>query len=628
MIWPKAHLNEVYLNIKDSSVNSGCSVIIYVGLDCDAICACRILTALFKSDQISYKMKPVGSLEDIKEHYKVVQEYNEFRSIVMINCGGHHDVEGDLFSLDQSIFCYIVDSRRPFHHRNVLNSSPQTIILEDEFMASEEIKMDAEDIKELSFSDLFNNDEEIMDDDIDEDNEIDEEAELEDSKENIPSSNKRKSPDFSASKPLKRFSPKELLSKYYSGTSFGVPAAHTMYKLAEQLNKDTKELLWLAIVATTSHYLLNHLEYDTYHSLVLSFQEYVKNRTDFANRTFQSEDGATVAQAKEKHIEISDEMRLFLQRHLSLKQAFCLSEYTVAKLGLYRTGGIDRLHTLFAKMGISRTEADQIFAFSSNGVKAKFNDEQDGIHKFIVDEEEEEDFELGKDFMYESFRFRSGYDSQMSAADTVACVTAFLHGFSLLNSKFVAVLDKDDKEEEKARQEIYERENILESFNAAYDLLDFRSDSSKSLDLATQIEQAIIGQGTSIMIGQKIKSAIGFRYCILEGAQGVFHQPLILERLAQFVILAHTSVRKWMDAAAKPLLLGVRDEHRNLTVFVGVPCSEIGKVKVNVFGHIMEEAAKRVGTTYSAPSFECASLQIRSDDSQNFLLALYEVLNN
>lgn len=86
MLLPKEHLDEIFRRIREDAVAGCCTVLILVAPDCDALCACRILTVrrcgtrrafllglihsipsqtLLRCDNVAYKIKPVASYEDI-----------------------------------------------------------------------------------------------------------------------------------------------------------------------------------------------------------------------------------------------------------------------------------------------------------------------------------------------------------------------------------------------------------------------------------------------------------------------------------------------------------------------------------------------------------------------------------
>ena len=81
MLWPSANLDEVYDNIKEQSLGAGCSVLIFVAMDCDALCSCQILTQLFRSDNIAYKVKPVNGTQDILQDYNILLQGSDAVSL-------------------------------------------------------------------------------------------------------------------------------------------------------------------------------------------------------------------------------------------------------------------------------------------------------------------------------------------------------------------------------------------------------------------------------------------------------------------------------------------------------------------------------------------------------------------
>ena len=58
MLIDRERFDDVYEAIKEKAVDGGaCSVVILVAPDCDALCACRILTFLLRNDNVTFKVK-------------------------------------------------------------------------------------------------------------------------------------------------------------------------------------------------------------------------------------------------------------------------------------------------------------------------------------------------------------------------------------------------------------------------------------------------------------------------------------------------------------------------------------------------------------------------------------------
>uniref|UniRef100_K3X454 Uncharacterized protein n=1 Tax=Globisporangium ultimum (strain ATCC 200006 / CBS 805.95 / DAOM BR144) TaxID=431595 RepID=K3X454_GLOUD len=66
MLWPREEFHAAYGQIKHDGIKSGgCSVLVLVAMDVDALCACEILTSLFKADFLSYSLLAVRGYDDI-----------------------------------------------------------------------------------------------------------------------------------------------------------------------------------------------------------------------------------------------------------------------------------------------------------------------------------------------------------------------------------------------------------------------------------------------------------------------------------------------------------------------------------------------------------------------------------
>ncbi|CAK9103521.1 Cell division control protein 45 homolog (Suppressor of nda4 protein) [Durusdinium trenchii] len=462
----------------------------------------------------------------------------------------------------------------------------------------------------------------------------------------------------------------ERVFSYYRGSWWGTPAAHVAFVLAQQLNMDNKVFLWLAIMGSTFHFLQNQTESEDYATLQMDYENLVKNRMLNAS-SMRAEDGTMIPVVDQEAISLVEEYRLMLHRHWSLREAFFYSDYVASKLGIWRADGTVKLDTFFAKMGISLKESKQKFAFMSKSVKESLRDKI---------EEHGEAFGLDQDFVYGSFQYRAGYGRQLSAADAVFCVSALLDSFSLqstiingwagsrsneqarddlvdarMHHSVAAqqqrrqqqpedgpadvngdlVFDDSDGGNEGAKFAVKYRQAWQESFNVAYDALDFASSGDiieQGLTLAKSLQMAIVEEGGSIIAGSKIQSAGNFRYAVLDGLApklvSIFSQPQILLRLAQFLVLAYTSAGKWRNESAKPLVLGVKSPRTETAFLVGIPCTSDAAdgSRVNKFGMQFREAAQRIEASFRHSGFESAAVQIPVDHVQKFVLSLHEVM--
>ena len=120
-----------YASIRHNASKSGITVVIFVANDCDALCACRILASLFKSDSIQYTIIPTFSYTDIEINFNSIKTNTSLKSIVFLNCGGQIDLTDKWFGQkDSKIDCYLFDSHRPIHHNNI-NQNDNIIVVDD-----------------------------------------------------------------------------------------------------------------------------------------------------------------------------------------------------------------------------------------------------------------------------------------------------------------------------------------------------------------------------------------------------------------------------------------------------------------------------------------------------------------
>lgn len=157
------------------------------------------------------------------------------RSLIFINCGGHLDLSSKWFykSEDADIKSYLIDSHRPYNHKNVNDDSQKILIIHDGCKSFEECPT-AED--DRIYHEIVQNEESQDSDDYDsEENDSDEEEaaqELEELKEEgeadqIPTGMQPKPPNMKRLKRQKYIK----FQNYYRGSFFGRSASSIFYQL-------------------------------------------------------------------------------------------------------------------------------------------------------------------------------------------------------------------------------------------------------------------------------------------------------------------------------------------------------------------------------------------------------------
>ncbi|DBA01874.1 TPA: hypothetical protein N0F65_006022 [Lagenidium giganteum] len=174
MLWPREEFHAAYGQIKHDGIQTGgCSVLILVAMDVDALCACEIVTSLLKADFLSYTMLAVKGYEDLKRiRYERIRgpdgsiHNDDLRSVILINCGAIVNVS-ELLALPPTARCYILDSHRPIHLANIYDANQQIVVFDDGAQSLDDFPADGSDIE----NDDFN----VSDDDEDDDDEEEEE---------------------------------------------------------------------------------------------------------------------------------------------------------------------------------------------------------------------------------------------------------------------------------------------------------------------------------------------------------------------------------------------------------------------------------------------------------------------
>jgi len=706
MLWPADRLFEVFKNIRAGAGGGGCTVVVYVALDCDALCACRIVTGLLKADNVPFKLVSVHWQDEILADYKETSRHDVVRSIIMINCGGDMDVQ-EAFNLTGGTFCYLIDCNRPLNHANILPSRDHAIVLSDDHMDYRDMVLYAMSLQDFDEDDVQailtgsqESDEEHEDKDEEEDvndgvertsdnggfvngtnkennsnaEEEEEEDEFEfmgddivdkdenkstasneemkkdenatENSEEEPVTKKRKVSELTEEAGEKKMEPGDKTAKvkeYYNGSTCGTPASYVMLAMAQQVSKEQKLFIWLAIVGTTFHFVNSRITEETYDSISVTYKDLVRDRASGLGRA--TEDGAFIPNGEEDQIFVGSEFKLILHRHWSLFQAFANSEYTATRMAVWQEQGEKALLKFFAKMGISRKDSEQKFSFLQSSTKAALADKiAEHGPGFAVDE----------DFFYDSFNYRSGYRTALSAADAVHCIDALLRSFSLQSDATNQQSNEDAVQETgdiPSFQSFLEERNIplagkgddgrsaqhrQKGFSVAYDFLDFSSNPSYehfvavALELSRNTQLAVLKEGSNIMAGNKITSVGAFRYHVLDQLApklaALFTERQVLMTLARFIMFAHTARKKWRGDSAKPLILGAVGPLNDYIHFVGLPCIEMGEVEPNPFGRFFRAAASKAGLTFRHNGFNSPTIQIGVEHKNHFFRALYGVM--
>ncbi|KAJ3028872.1 hypothetical protein HK097_005886, partial [Rhizophlyctis rosea] len=241
----------------------------------------------------------------------------------------------------------------------------------------------------------------------------------------------------------------QILAEYYGeGTSYGMAIASVMYTMALQLGRASNDLLWLAIVGLTDHYLHERVSQVQYDSYVTAYREEVSRLNldtspHLSSSTSASDDISSdldsifgdlegddsnsnnkkgpsgygnVRGADDFGIRCEEEMRVMLLRHWSLYESFYFSTYVATRVGVWTREGKGRLGSMMVKMGLPHREAQQLYREMSLPYKKTLRQKLTQMAP---------NFNL-PDLFFTSFHRAHGYKGTLSAPDAVHSLTALL----------------------------------------------------------------------------------------------------------------------------------------------------------------------------------------------------------
>eukprot|EP00808_Paulinella_micropora_P021793 g56480.t1 len=580
MIIDKESLDEAYNSILHEALSQVCTVLVFVSPETDSLCSLKILTHLLQTDSIQYLVKPVSGYEDIaRANEELIKGSDQFKSIIMLNCGGIVDLR-EFLSLTDEMSVYVIDSHRPYHLSNVRQDNEQIRILEASDQEQEEYPSDVEDLEESEKSAGEGSDEEMADEE--------------------GGSEKQEARQRRKQQRIK-------IMDYYRYSYYGRAASGVLYDLAIQVNKDNNDLLWMSIVGLTDQLVFERIQKERY-------EWHVRHTSEEVDRlNFQEEDEDTkeskieadqlVSLGKIGHISFKMEYRFICFRHWNLYDSMYHSQYVATRLGVWMDSGQRKLHSLLAKMGIPLSEC-----------KAKWPFMQESLKDLLSNTVEKCGTLFGlNEIKYGSFAKQHTRNIKICASDMVYSVTALL---------------EDPSHDEEASEKTWER-----NFWFAYDSLSSKNIKlfTRGIEMAIETQKAIVRQASAIIQKKTVQSSGPFRYVVLEDSpdQKFFSHTLSLSKLALFMVDAHQQKRRGARETSKPFVICASLQDKKTYLLVGVTGagsrSSQGAAK-NSFGNAFHEATNKCKARVKHDGFETSVIEVQRDDLKNFLEILYSGL--
>ncbi|KAK9523014.1 hypothetical protein VZT92_019445 [Zoarces viviparus] len=551
-------------------------VALLVASDIDALCACKILQGLFHCDQVQYTLVPVTGWQDLSTAF--LEHKEQFRYFVLINCGANVDLLETLQPDDDSVF-FICDTHRPVDVVNVYNDSQIKLL----------IKQD-DDLGVPPYDDIFRDEDD--EEGGDSGNESDEGSE--------PSGKRRRFDEGAVERRIDRQRAKrewearrrEILFDYEQYEYHGTSAALMFFELAWVLTKDTKDMLWWAVIGLTDQWVHDKITHMKYVTDIATMQRHV------SRHNHRNEDEENSLSIDCMRISFEYDLRLALYQHWSLYESICNSCYTSCNFKLWTLNGQKKLQEFLADMGLPLKQ-----------VKQKFNSMDMSIKENLRDVIEESSNKYGmKDIRIQTFGVHFGFKNRFLASDMVHATAALLES-----------TEKD--------------ESASDNFIKALDSLS-RSNLERlhsGIDLAKKKLMAIQQTVASCICTNLIVSQGPFLYCyLMEGTPDVklFSKPMALTLLCKYLLKAFVHSTRNKRCKLLPLIMAApKDVEKGSVIVVGIPPESETSDKKNFFGRAFEKAAESTSSRTLHDNFDTSIIELKTEDRSKFLDALITLLS-
>uniref|UniRef100_A0A8C4NZT1 Cell division cycle 45 n=1 Tax=Dicentrarchus labrax TaxID=13489 RepID=A0A8C4NZT1_DICLA len=539
--------------------------------------------ALFHCDQVQYTLVPVTGWQDLGTAF--LEHKEQFRYFVLINCGANVDLLEMLQPDDDSIF-FICDTHRPVDVVNVYNDTQIKLL----------IKQD-DDLGVPTYDDIFRDEDD--EEGGDSGNESDEGSE--------PSGKRRRFDEVTGltlmivfERRIERQRAKrewearrrEILFDYEQYEYHGTSAAMMFFELAWVLTKDTKDMLWWAVIGLTDQWVHDKITHMKYVTDIATMQRHV------SRHNHRNEDEENSLSIDCMRISFEYDLRLTLYQHWSLYESICNSCYTSCHFKLWTLNGQKKLQEFLADMGLPLKQ-----------VRQKFNSMDMSIKENLREVIEESSNKYGmKDIRIQTFGVHFGFKNRFLASDMVHATAALLESTEKDESdsdNFIKALDS------------LSRSNL--------DRLHSGIDQAKKKLIAVQQTVA------SCICTNLILSQGPFLYCyLMEGTPDVklFSKPMALTLLCKYLLKAFVHSTRNKRCKLLPLIMAApKDVEKGTVIVVGIPPESETSDKKNFFGRAFEKAAESTSSRTLHDHFDTSIIELKTEDRSKFLDALITLLS-
>ncbi|XP_004414975.1 PREDICTED: cell division control protein 45 homolog isoform X2 [Odobenus rosmarus divergens] len=548
-------------------------VLLFVASDVDALCACKILQALFQCDHVQYTLVPVSGWQELETAF--LEHKEQFRYFILINCGANVDLL-DILQPDEDAIFFVCDTHRPVNVVNVYNDAQIKLL----------IKQD-DDLEVPAYDDIFR------------DEEDEEHSGSESDNGSEPSEKRTRLEEEIVAQTMKRRQRREwearrrdILFDYEQYEYHGTSSAMVMFDLAWMMSKDLNDMLWWAIVGLTDQWVQDKITQMKYVTDVGILQRHV------SRHNHRNEDEENALSVDCTRISFEYDLRLALYQHWSLHDSLCNTCYTAARFKLWSVHGQKRLQEFLADVGLPLKQVKQ--KFQSMDISLKEN-----LREMI--EESANKFGM-KDMRVQTFSIHFGFKHKFLASDVVFAT------MSLMESP-----EKDG--------------SGTDNFIQALDSLS-RSNLDKlyhGLELAKKQLRATQQTIASCLCTNLVISQGPFLYCsLMEGTPDIvlFSKPASLSLLSRHLLKSFVFSTKNRRCKLLPLVMAAPLSVEQGTVTVmGIPPETDSSDKKNFFGRAFEKAAEGTNSRTLHNHFDLSVIELKAEDRSKFLDALVSLLS-
>ncbi|XP_012266561.1 cell division control protein 45 homolog [Athalia rosae] len=544
--------------------------LLLVNFDIDAICACKILQVLLKSDNMVYTLVPVHGIQDLVQAYE--ENCEEVKYVILVNCGGTLDIVELLQPKDEVIF-FILDSHRPYDLCNIFSETQVRILGKPD-----------EDDNIPDYSDVFRDDS-SDDEDVDNDGSSDE-GESRQSKRrrlNEEDINRRRT------KRLWEEKRTQIMFNYTQYSYYGRSSAVVIFELAWKLSRDNLELVWWSIVGATEQAILGKVESRVTVLETGNLQSHVSRITHRAAEA----DKQTATGIK---LTYDRDLQLALYRHWTVEASLRHSMATAVSLRLWSLRGENRLREFLAEMGLPLAQSRQRFLSMDLNLRQEF---QQMVEKLAT--KYKMDSVVGA-----SFTLQYGYRFKYCASDIAYAMLALLESSTkdrLPQHCFLDALDCLSR----MKKDVVDR----------------------GIEKAKLMLTNIYKTAQGLLEMKQVLNAGPFLYIVIpEGSLDtrIFSHEHALIMLAQFTLKAYVEASRYRNATKWPMVATAPfNEEDGTCVLVGIPplCEDQPR---SLFGRAFEQAAKNTNTYIEADYFDTTIIRLKIQERPKFFDALAALL--